>query len=103
MGVSLALGDTIEQARAKARAMTELLGSGRQTRMISRGLPVSREIPHLHRIATATDLPQIVDIYNATIPSRLVTADLVQSASTVAVTGSKRICRNRGPSGGRWP
>jgi phosphoribosylglycinamide formyltransferase 2 len=28
MGVSLALGDTIEQARAKARAMTELLGSG---------------------------------------------------------------------------
>lgn len=28
MGVSLALGDTIEQARAKARAMTQLLGSG---------------------------------------------------------------------------
>jgi len=37
---------------------------------------VSREIPHLYRVATATDLPQIVDIYNATIPSRLVTADL---------------------------
>jgi phosphinothricin acetyltransferase len=29
-----------------------------------------------HRIATRDDLPQIVDIYNATIPSRAVTADL---------------------------
>jgi L-amino acid N-acyltransferase YncA len=28
-----------------------------------------------HRIATRSDLPQIVDIYNATIPSRMVTAD----------------------------
>lgn len=31
---------------------------------------------HRHRVATAHDLPQIVDIYNATIPSRMVTADL---------------------------
>jgi L-amino acid N-acyltransferase YncA len=29
-----------------------------------------------HRQATREDLPSIVDIYNATIPSRLVTADL---------------------------
>lgn len=29
-----------------------------------------------HRIATRADLPQIVAIYNATIPSRAVTADL---------------------------
>jgi len=29
-----------------------------------------------HRLATREDLPAIVDIYNATIPSRLVTADL---------------------------
>ena len=29
-----------------------------------------------HRRATREDLPSIVDIYNATIPSRLVTADL---------------------------
>lgn len=29
-----------------------------------------------HRAATPADLPAIVDIYNATIPSRLVTADL---------------------------
>src|SRR5258708_31358560 len=29
-----------------------------------------------HRQATRKDLPAIVDIYNATIPSRLVTADL---------------------------
>ena len=28
-----------------------------------------------HRIATRDDLPQIVEIYNATIPSRMVTAD----------------------------
>ncbi len=28
-----------------------------------------------HRLAVRADLPQIVDIYNATIPSRLVTAD----------------------------
>jgi phosphinothricin acetyltransferase len=28
-----------------------------------------------HGIATRGDLPQIVDIYNSTIPSRLVTAD----------------------------
>jgi L-amino acid N-acyltransferase YncA len=31
---------------------------------------------HRHRVASAGDLPQIVDIYNATIPSRMVTADL---------------------------
>src|SRR5690349_11924654 len=30
---------------------------------------------HILRNATRADLPQIVDIYNATIPSRLVTAD----------------------------
>ena len=30
-----------------------------------------------HRQATRADLPSIVEIYNATIPSRLVTADLV--------------------------
>lgn len=30
-----------------------------------------------HRQATREDLPSIVEIYNATIPSRLVTADLV--------------------------
>jgi L-amino acid N-acyltransferase YncA len=29
-----------------------------------------------HRLATLADLPKIVDIYNATIPSRQVTADL---------------------------
>ncbi|HEX7951836.1 MAG TPA: GNAT family N-acetyltransferase, partial [Burkholderiales bacterium] len=29
-----------------------------------------------HRLATRQDLPAIVEIYNATIPSRLVTADL---------------------------
>ena len=29
-----------------------------------------------HRLATRDDLPSIVEIYNATIPSRLVTADL---------------------------
>ena len=29
-----------------------------------------------HRLATRDDLPAIVEIYNATIPSRLVTADL---------------------------
>lgn len=28
-----------------------------------------------HRLATRDDLPQIVDIYNSTIPSRMVTAD----------------------------
>jgi len=28
-----------------------------------------------HRIARREDLPQIVAIYNATIPSRMVTAD----------------------------
>jgi L-amino acid N-acyltransferase YncA len=32
-------------------------------------------MPVAHRIATRSDLPQIVDIYNATIPSRMVTAD----------------------------
>ena len=32
-------------------------------------------MPVAHRIATRRDLPQIVDIYNATIPSRMVTAD----------------------------
>jgi L-amino acid N-acyltransferase YncA len=42
-------------------------------------LGVSKEIeermPVAHRTATRSDLPQIVDIYNATIPSRMVTAD----------------------------
>jgi phosphinothricin acetyltransferase len=32
-------------------------------------------MPVGHRIATRSDLPQIVDIYNSTIPSRMVTAD----------------------------
>jgi len=32
-------------------------------------------VPFSHRIARREDLPQIVDIYNSTIPSRLVTAD----------------------------
>ncbi|MGB8701943.1 MAG: N-acetyltransferase family protein [Thermosynechococcaceae cyanobacterium] len=32
--------------------------------------------PWIIRLATLADLPRIVDIYNATIPSRLVTADL---------------------------
>jgi len=32
-------------------------------------------VPFTHRIARREDLPQIVGIYNATIPSRLVTAD----------------------------
>jgi phosphinothricin acetyltransferase len=30
----------------------------------------------IHRIATLDDLPRIVAIYNATVPSRMVTADL---------------------------
>jgi phosphinothricin acetyltransferase len=30
----------------------------------------------MHRLATLSDLPHIVAIYNATIPSRMVTADL---------------------------
>jgi len=30
----------------------------------------------MHRIATRADLPRIVAIYNATVPSRMVTADL---------------------------
>src|SRR5438552_17146733 len=29
----------------------------------------------IHRMATRSDLPQIVEIYNSTIPSRIVTAD----------------------------
>ena len=33
-------------------------------------------MPWTHRQATREDLPSIVDIYNAAIPSRLVTADL---------------------------
>ncbi len=33
-------------------------------------------MPRLHRQAEPADLPRIVDIYNATIPSRRVTADL---------------------------
>lgn len=32
-------------------------------------------MPPGHRIATREDLPQIVEIYNCTIPSRMVTAD----------------------------
>jgi len=31
--------------------------------------------PSTHRTATRSDLPQIVEIYNSTIPSRLATAD----------------------------
>src|SRR6267143_5251942 len=31
--------------------------------------------PSIHRAATRSDLPQIVAIYNSTIPSRIVTAD----------------------------
>ncbi len=34
-----------------------------------------RAVSFAHRIAKREDLPQIVDIYNSTIPSRLVTAD----------------------------
>jgi L-amino acid N-acyltransferase YncA len=34
------------------------------------------EEPYSHRVATEADLPAIVAIYNETIPSRLVTADL---------------------------
>ena len=33
-------------------------------------------MPWRHRLASRDDLPSIVEIYNATIPSRLVTADL---------------------------
>jgi len=32
-------------------------------------------MPVMHRGATRSDLPQIVEIYNSTIPSRMVTAD----------------------------
>lgn len=32
-------------------------------------------MPVVHRVATRSDLPDIVDIYNSTIPSRMVTAD----------------------------
>ncbi len=32
--------------------------------------------PYAHRLARAGDLPRIVAIYNATVPSRMVTADL---------------------------
>ncbi len=31
--------------------------------------------PSIHRTATRSDLPQIVEIYNSTIPSRIATAD----------------------------
>src|SRR5664279_3732202 len=34
-----------------------------------------QRMPLGHRIATRKDLPQIVEIYNSTIPSRMVTAD----------------------------
>jgi L-amino acid N-acyltransferase YncA len=33
-------------------------------------------MPRSHRLATLSDLPKIVEIYNATIPARQVTADL---------------------------
>jgi len=36
---------------------------------------MQRAGPFAHRIAKREDLPHIVDIYNSTIPSRLVTAD----------------------------
>lgn len=36
---------------------------------------VVRQLPARHRTATRSDLPQIVEIYNSTIPSRMVTAD----------------------------
>ena len=32
-------------------------------------------MPVVHRLATRGDLPHIVDIYNSTVPSRMVTAD----------------------------
>ena len=38
--------------------------------------PVMAEEQHSHRGATEADLPAIVAIYNETVPSRLVTADL---------------------------
>jgi L-amino acid N-acyltransferase YncA len=38
--------------------------------------PVMVEEQHSHRAATEADLPAIVAVYNETIPSRLVTADL---------------------------
>ena len=33
-------------------------------------------MPTSHRIATLADLPQIIDIYNSTVASRIVTADI---------------------------
>jgi L-amino acid N-acyltransferase YncA len=36
----------------------------------------SHSLGRSHRLATLTDLPRIVEIYNATVPSRQVTADL---------------------------
>lgn len=36
---------------------------------------IDSQISSKHRIAARSDLPQIVQIYNATIPSRMVTAD----------------------------
>ncbi|SRR5229473_3701643 len=36
---------------------------------------MQRAMPFAYRIAERSDLPQIVEIYNSTIPSRLVTAD----------------------------
>jgi hypothetical protein len=40
-----------------------------------RRLTVESRMPLTHRAATRNDLPQIVAIYNATIPTRMVTAD----------------------------
>ena len=40
------------------------------------GSTTDMQAPWTHRLATREDLPAIVEIYNATIPSRLVTADL---------------------------
>jgi phosphinothricin acetyltransferase len=46
-----------------------------------------------HRIARREDLPQIVAIYNATIPSRLVTADL----EPVSVASRMRLFEEHSP------
>ncbi len=43
MGVSLALGATIEEARAKARKMTQMLLEGREVRVTWLGVT---ELPH---------------------------------------------------------
>jgi phosphinothricin acetyltransferase len=49
------------------------------------------------RDATAADLPAIVDIYNSTIPSRMVTADL----EPVSVASREAWFADHSPE--RWP